>query len=175
MILKNYKQSLLAASLLFVIYIFGFATCKYGFTDAEPLPVDIKTFRVQYIENKAQLVNNLLSPQLTDKIRQKISSTTRLKSVNNADADYEISGYISQYYVTTVGISDGRASTNRLNVSLHLQFKNRKNSKKDFEADLTRNIDFDGNRVLSQVENQITPQIVNNLADEVFNRIFSNW
>lgn len=108
-------------------------------------------------------------------MRQKISSTTRLKATDNPDADYDISGYITQYYVSTVGISNQQASTNRLTVGFHLIFKNRRDAKKNFEADLSRMIDFDGNQVLSSVESRLTPQIVTNMADEIFNKIFSNW
>ena len=50
---------------------------------------------VNYFENKAQFVNSQLSPKLTEKLKEKIIGTTRLKQTNNEDADYDISGYIS--------------------------------------------------------------------------------
>ena len=53
-----------------LIFIFSFATCKYGFKDTSPIPIDVKTFRVNYLENKASYVNPQLSPQLTEKLKQ---------------------------------------------------------------------------------------------------------
>ena len=57
------------------------STCKYGFKDAAPIPIEVKTFRVNYFENRADYKNPQLSPQITEKLKQKIISTTRLRLV----------------------------------------------------------------------------------------------
>ena len=75
---------------LLLITIFSFATCKYGFKDTAPIPEEIKTFRVNYFENRAEYKNPQLSPQLTEKLKQKIIGTTRLRQSNNDDAHYDI-------------------------------------------------------------------------------------
>lgn len=149
------------------------ASC-YSFKDVS-IPPEVKTVRVQYIDNRARIVNPQLSQKLTDKLRQKIINQTRLSQTNNEEAHYDISGQITDYYVTTSGISSQRATTNRLNVTVHLVFKNRLDDTKSFEADLTRNFDFDASQSLNQAENTLTEQIVQNMTDEIFNRIFSNW
>jgi hypothetical protein len=138
------------------------------------IPADIKTVKVSYIENKARYINPQLSPKLSDKLRQKIVNQTRLSQINS-EADYEISGYISDYSVSTSGISDRQVASNNLNVTLHLVFKNRKDEKKNFEADLTRNFPFSATKSLSQAESELTEQVITSLTDEIFNRIFSNW
>jgi tRNA U34 5-carboxymethylaminomethyl modifying GTPase MnmE/TrmE len=156
-----------------VFLLFTFPSC-YSFKDVS-IPPEVKTVRVQYIENRARIVNPQLSQRLTDKLRQKVINQTRLTQTNNDEAHYDISGQITDYYVTTSGISGQRAASNRLNVTVHLVFKNRLDDKKSFEADLTRNFDFDASLTLTQAENQLTELIVQNLTDEIFNRIFSNW
>jgi hypothetical protein len=98
-----------------------------------------------------------------------------LKQTNNDDADYDISGYISQYYTSTISISGTNSNGNRLTVGFHLQFKNKQNDKKNFETDLTRTFDYNGNLSLSQAEANLNEDIVKNLSDEIFNKIFSNW
>ena len=158
-----------------LIIIFSYSTCKYGFKDTSPLPPEVKTFRVNYFENKAQYVNPQLSPQLTEKLKQKIINTTRLRQTNSDDAHYDISGYVSQYYTSTTGISGNNASTNRLNISFHLVFKNKLDDKKDFEADVPTNVDFLATQSLSQAESANNSKIVSNIVDAVFNKIFSNW
>lgn len=152
-----------------------YATCKYSFKDTAPLPSDIKTFRVNYFENKATYVNTQLSPQLTERLKQKIISTTRLRQTNNDDAHYDISGYVSQYYTSITGISGGNASTNRLNVGFHVVFKNAIDPKQNFEADVTRTFDFPATQQLADAERSLNTDIVKNLTDEIFNKIFSNW
>ena len=173
MILKisNKKTYFLGIILLALISLQG--TCRFSLKDVS-IPADIKTVKVSYIENKARYINPQLSPKLSDKLRQKIVNQTRLSQING-EADYEISGYISDYSVSTSGISDRQVASNNLNVTVHLIFKNRKDDKKNFEADLTRNFPFSASKSLSQAESELTEQVITSLTDEIFNRIFSNW
>ena len=184
MILKNKakvngqwaKTSLHIAYCLLFIVSFSFATCKYGFKDVS-IPPEVKTFRVIYFENKAQYVNPQLSPQLTEKLKAKIINTTRLRQSNNDDADYDISGYVSDYSVTTTGITNNNASSNRLSVSFHLIFKNKlvTDGSKDLESDVSGNFDFPATQSLSQAEAALNTEIIKNIVDGIFNKIFSNW
>ncbi len=148
-------------------------TCRYSLKDVS-IPPEIKTVRVFFIENKARYINPQLSPKLTDKLRQKIVNQTRLSQTNN-DADYEVSGYISEYSVSTSGISQQQVASNNLNVTVHILFRNRQNDKLNFEADITRNFPFSASKSLTQAEAELNDQIITNLTDEIFNRIFSNW
>jgi len=118
------------------------STCKYGLKDSAPIPPEIKTFRVNYLQNKAQYVNTQLSPQLTERLKSKIINTTRLRQTNDDDAHYDISGYVSQYYTSTISISGNNSSGNRLTVGVHLVFKNQLDATKNFESDLSRTFDF---------------------------------
>jgi len=155
--------------------VFTFATCKYSFKDTSPIPEEVKTFRVNYLENKAQYVNSQLSQQLTEKLKQKIINTTRLRQTNDDDAHYDIGGYVSQYYTSTVSIAANNASGNRLTVGFHLVFRNTLDEKKNFETDLVRTFDFPATQSLSEAESTLTTDIVRNIVDEIFNKIFSNW
>jgi hypothetical protein len=160
----------------FLIFtILNAATCKYSFKDTSPIPTEIKNFRVNYFDNKAAYINTQLSPQLTEKLKQKIIGTTRLRQTNNDEADYDISGYVSTYNLSTISISGANSSGNRLTVGFHLIFKNRLDDKKNFEAELTRSFDFDANLSLSQAESTLNDEIIKNITDEIFNKIFSNW
>ncbi len=183
MILKNSKykpvvvssKSLVKRFWLLAIgyWLLAFSSC-YSFKDVS-IPPEVKTVKVNYIDNRARIINPQLSQRLTDKLRQKIVNQTRLSQTNSDEAHYDISGQITDYYVTTSGISNQQAATNRLNVTVHLVFKNRLDDTKSFEADLTRNFDFSAGLSLSQAENSLTDLIVQNMTDEIFNRIFSNW
>jgi hypothetical protein len=165
------KYAKLLLVLLAIVSIQG--TCRYSLKDVS-IPPEIKTVRVFFIENKARYINPQLSPKLSDKLRQKIINQTRLSQTNN-DADYEISGYISDYSVNTSGISQQQVASNNLNVTVHIVFKNRLDEKKNFEADITRNFPFSASKSLTQAEAELNEQMVTNLTDEIFNRIFSNW
>lgn len=150
------------------------ATCRYSFNDTT-IPVEIKTFRVRPLENRAQYINTQLAPNLTERLKQKIIGTTRLRQTNDDDAHYDIGGTVTQYYVTTVNIQNQTSATNRLNVGFHLVFRNTLDATKNFEVDLTRTVDYPATQTLQEAENSITTTVVQNLTDEIFNKIFSNW
>ena len=179
--LKNLKKSRVTNTMglliigLFLMTIFNFATCKYSFKDTSPIPPDVKTFRVNYLENKARYVNTQLSPLLTERLKDKIRGNTRLRQINDDSAHYDVSGYISDYTVSTSGISANNASSNRLSVSFHLIFKNNLDLSKNFETDVSTNYDFAANESLQQAESKLNAEIIKNTVDAIFNKIFSNW
>ena len=160
---------------LLVLFVMSLlAGCNYKFNQTT-IPPEIKTVRVQYIENKARYTNATLSPQLTDKLRQKIVSQTKLTQVNNDNADYDISGYISQYDVSTSGISNQQVSTNRLTVAVSLTLLDRKTGKEPRNISASRSFDFSASLTLDQAQRQLNEEIIRNLTDEIFNQLFSNW
>ena len=170
-LVKFYKLAVVAYFVLLTSYILS--SC-YSFKDVSIEP-EAKTVRISYIDNRARIINPNLSQRLTDKLRQKVINQTRLSQTNSDEAHYDISGQITDYYVTTSGISNQQAATNRLNVTVHIIFKNRIDDKKSFETDFTRNFDFSASLSLNQAEASLTDLVVQNLTDEIFNRIFSNW
>jgi len=145
----------------------------YTFKDIS-IPADIKTVKLHFIENKARYVNPQLSPRLTNKLQDKIVGQTRLTRVEGEDADWVISGYISDYSVVTSGISSQQASTNRLTVGAHIILKDNK-TLKDNEYDVTKSFEFSATQTIQQAEAALADQIIQGLSDEIFNRLFSNW
>lgn len=149
-------------------------SCKiYKFKDVS-IPAEIKTVKVNYIENHAQYVNPQLSPKLSDKLRQKIVSQTRLSQTNNDNADWEVSGDITSYSVSTSGISAQQTTTNRLTVSVHISLFKRKDEKTE-QYDVTHSFEFSADKSLQQAESELSDEMIRTLTDEIFNRLFSNW
>ncbi|MEO7314978.1 MAG: LPS assembly lipoprotein LptE [Ginsengibacter sp.] len=173
--MKITLQIKMLSVLALVLFTMSFATCKYSTRDTSPIPPEVKTFRVNYFQNKARYINPQLSPQLTEKLQQKIISQTRLRQVNDDDAHYDISGYVSDYSIVTSGVSNQQAGKNRLNITFHLIFKNTLDNTKNFETDLTTNYDFDANLSQQQAEALLSDQILKNVTEGIFNKIFSNW
>ncbi len=172
--------------LSFIVFLFSvsvaLSSCKiYSFKDVS-IPSQVKSIHIAYIENRARLINPQLAPQLNDKLRQKINQqASKLAQRETSDADYDVSGTITDYNYTTSGISQQQASSNRLNVTVHLVFKNHLDptgktvAPADFEADVTRNFDFAATLSIQDAEAQLLPTIVSNMTDEIFNKLFSNW
>lgn len=166
-----------AIILYFTFFILNFTFspgCRvYSFADVS-IPDSIKTVRVNFIENKARYVNPQLSPQLTDRFRQKILNQTKLTQTNNDNAHLEITAAITDYSVSTSGISERQTQMNRLTVGVHLEVNNRLSNTSE-EYDVSRSFEFNANLSLQAAESQLLDEMVRNLSDDMFNRMFSNW
>src|SRR5260221_10777279 len=92
-----------------------FSSCKiYSFKDVS-IPAEVKSIHIAYIENRARLVNPQLAPQLNDKFRQKLAQqASKLTITPKSDADYDVSGWATDYNYTTSGIRNQQVSGNRV-------------------------------------------------------------
>lgn len=173
MILTNkFRLNILSIALIFILLLQG--CFVYKFNDAV-IPANVKTVKIGFIDNRARYVNPQLSPKLTDKLQAKITSQTKLTRTNNDDADFVINGSITNYDPSqTVGVSAQQASTNRLTVTVHIVLRKTLENKVE-EFDVTRSFDFSANLTLQQAEGQLLDEVIRNITDEIFNRIFNNW
>src|ERR1700688_4884033 len=151
--------------------------CKiYSFKDVS-IPPQVKTIRVGFVENRARYVDPQLSPQLTDQFKQKINNQTKLTQVLSENADYDVTAYVSEYNISTAGVSSQAASIDRLTVTIHLALKNRLADQKlgtpDFETDISRNFDFPATQSVRDAEASLTSQIVSQMTDDMFTGFFS--
>ena len=162
--------------LILCFFILISTACKvsYGFNNVS-IPPEIKTVRVNYIDNKARYTNSRLSPELTDKLRQKIVNQTKLTQITSDKADYDITGYVSQYDVSTSGLSDQKVATNRLTVAVNITLTDNKTGKEPQNFTVSRNFDFSATLTLQQAEQRLNDEMIRSLTDDIFNRIFSNW
>jgi len=167
-------RSLFLVPCALLLVFFHLGGCGiYRFNDTS-VPDSIKTIKINYIENRAAYVNPQLSPRLSDKLRQKIVSQTRLSQTNNDNADWEVSGFVREYSLSTVAISAQKEATNRLTVTIHLTKYDRKTDKTD-DIDVSRNFDFSATQSLPQAEAILNDEMIRSLTDDIFNRLFSKW
>ncbi len=145
----------------------------YKFNDAS-VPDSIKTIKINFIENRAQYINPQLSPRLTDKIRQKFNSQTKMTLTNNDNADWELSCEIRDYSLSTSAISGQQAANSRITVGVHIVQAGQK-AEKTNEYDISRAFEFKGSQTLQQAESGLLDEMVRTLTDEIFNKLFSNW
>ncbi len=174
---KNRSSQLIDRSLQFAacsLLLVAFSSCGvYTFRNVS-IPPEVKTVKISYIENKARYINPQVSPQLTDALTQKISNQTKLTRTTNDDANWQISGTITNYSVSFSAISGKQTTQNNLTVGVHIKFRDNLKDKTD-EFDISRDFPFSANLTLTQAENNLLPDIIKNVSDEIFNHIFSNW
>jgi len=128
------------------------------------------------VVNRSLNVVPSLVPTMSEKIRSRILSQTGLTPVNNLDADYTIETVVQSYQVSISGVSGSNAvSTNRLTITIMVDFKNKLNPKANFKQSFSRMRDFDGNTQIQTIETALISQISEELADDIFNKAFVNW
>ncbi len=172
---KKIAFPLLACLLLAIAFSQGGCfSVRYGFRDKTSIPDTINLVKVYNFENTASYVNTQLAPQLSDKVRQKIISQTRLKQTNGDNADWEISGTIKEYSFSTSGIANQREATNRLTVSVHVIWNKIKDGTTQ-EFDISRNFEFSSSITIEQAGSSLKDEMIRGLTDDIFNRIFTNW
>jgi hypothetical protein len=151
----------------------AYKTCTFGTKDIN-IDERIKTFSLEIFGNRAGYVNPLVANRINDRLRQKIVGQTKLKPVSDK-GDFHIGGYINNYAVSTSGVTNGQSSSNRLSVSFHLILKNNVDDKQSVETDVSRTFDFPATQSLNEAERGLLDDIVKNITDEIFNKLFSNW
>ena len=145
----------------------------YTFSGAS-IPAEAKTVSVAYFPNHAQLVNPLLSNNLTNALRDAMTNQTTL-DVIEAGGDLAFEGEITDYRTAPVAISGQTASMNRLTVTVKVRFYNRIDDTKDFEQSFSRYEDYPSNQDLNAVQESLTATIVDQLVEDIFNKALVNW
>lgn len=146
----------------------------YSFTGAS-IPAEAKTVSVQYFPNQAQIVQPLLSNELTTSLRDALMNQTSLAMVE-ANGDLEFEGEIVSYTTAPTAItSDQVAALNRLTIVVNVRFVNNIDESKNFEQRFTQYEDYDSSTDLSSIEETLISTIVGNLVDQIFNKALVNW
>jgi hypothetical protein len=150
--------------------------CKvsYSFSGASISPM-VKTFSIQYFQNRAPLVQPGLSQYLTDALIDKCKAQTSLKYVT-AIGDVNFEGEISDYNTRPLTVAaDARAAMNRFTISVKVKFTNAIDPDLSYDQSFSRYEDYDSNLDLSQVEKELSDKIIEMIVEDIFNQAFVNW
>lgn len=149
-------------------------TISYSMSGAS-ISADVETISVEYFDNRANLVQPGLSQYITDELMDKCRAQTNLNFVNES-GDVSFEGEIRDYRTEPLTISgDARAAMNRFTIAVHVKFTNVVEPEYSFEQTFTRYEDYDSSKELSQVEQELTDKIVEQIVEDIFNRAFVNW
>jgi len=159
--------------LMLLIPVIG---CKVNYSlSGASIPENVKTVSIEYFENQAALTNPNFPQIITEALRDKFLSQTRLKLVNS-DGDVHFRGFITAYQSAPVAVSgNDQASLNRLTISVGVSYENKLDENQNFNQSFTRFADFAASQNLSSVEDALMNEIAGQLVQDIFNRAFLNW
>jgi hypothetical protein len=170
--LASYRLSIV---LLILIVVFSYGcSVSYSFTGASISPL-AKTFSVQYFQNRAPIVQTQLSQTLTDALIDKCKAQTNMKYTTGI-GDMNFEGEISDYSTKPQTVAaDAQAATNRFSISIKVKFTNAIDPDKSYQQTFTRYEDYSSSKNLSEVESDLSSEIVELLVEDIFNQAFVNW
>ncbi|HXH18629.1 MAG TPA: LptE family protein [Chitinophagales bacterium] len=149
--------------------------CKvYSFTGASISP-GIKTVNVQNFINQSENGNTAVGQNLTDQLKNKFVSETNLTIVNSG-GDLEFRGTITGYSVKGQAPTAGQTTAiNRLTITVKVEYINHISESGNWTQTFSRYSDYESNKTLAEVEQQLYNDINAQLAEDIFNRAFVNW
>ncbi|OQX97950.1 MAG: hypothetical protein B6I24_06925 [Bacteroidetes bacterium 4572_128] len=160
--------------IIFIIFISNSCTITYSTSGASISP-DIKTVKIDYFKNQAQLINASLSQDFTEKLKEKFINETDLRVIDeNGDLNFE--GMIIEY--STTPMASGRdeiSSLNKLKITIKVTYTNEKDDTYNYDKSFSETGEYESSRSLEDVEDEIVPEILNKIIDKIFNESVANW
>ncbi len=139
------------------------------------IPVDAKTFSVAYFPNNATMVAPILSSTLTDELKNMFIGRTKLTEVPDG-GDFAFEGEITTYTSTTASVSsDDYALMNRLTVGVRVRFTNLIDESKSFNQSFSAYQDYPSTSLLTEVEDTLIPELVDQIVLAIFQASASDW
>ena len=90
--------------------------------------------------------------------------------------DFAFEGEIINYTSTTASVSsDDYALLNRLTITIKVRFTNALDEKQSWNRTFTAYEDYESTRLLTEVEGELIPQIVDKLVTDIFQASAANW
>jgi hypothetical protein len=173
--LKKYK-SILVVSVAVMLVLQSCFTVKYSTSGASISP-DVKTVSIATFQNRAGTMRATMAYDLTNKLREKIEQNTKLYFVADG-GDVSFEGEITNYTIETQALqSSDKVTKERLTVTINVKFVNIVEPQYNFSSSFSRYEDYNvgGSETLETAEKRLFPIILDNLAEDVFNKAFSNW
>ena len=169
----NWMRSSLYLILFFSWLAMG-SSCGYSFKGIT-VPEGAETIQVDFFQTEAALADPSLSTTVTEDLKEECQRYTNLDLVNS-EGDLIFSGSITRYDVTPLApTADETTALNRLTISLRVEYRNVDNEDDGWTSTFSRYEDFSSDQLLSDVEDELIPLIVEQLIDDIFNKAFGNW
>lgn len=159
----------------FIALLFGISSCgMYSFSGAS-ISNEVKSVSINQFEKVASLAPPILSNTLTEALKDKFSSETKLIP-SNSDGDLIFSGRITNYSINPIAIqADETASKNRLSITVKVKFVNILDKESDYDKTFSRYADYESSQDFTNVEESLNEEIISQLIDDIFNEAFTNW
>ena len=167
--MKNWLLALLASTLL------SACTISYKLNGASIDYTTTKTISFENFPIKATLVYAPLAVNFNDELQAKYAAQTRLTQVKK-DGDLQLSGAITGYSLSPQAVkSDAYASETRLTIKIKVKFVSKPHPTDNFGKEFSAYRDFDATQLLTDVQEDLCNEMIDEIVEEIFNATVANW
>lgn len=139
------------------------------------IPADVTSYNVEVFKASAVNAPPNLPIETTEKLKEKIRRESRLV-LNETDPDISFKGSVVDFRVTAEAPQPGATSAiNRLTIVTAVEFINHNNEKEGFKKNFSFFYDFPASTDLSSIQATAVEEILNQIAEDIFNAAFTNW
>ena len=115
-----------------------------------------------------------MEAMFNNKLQDMFANQTRLKIVKRG-GDLHIAGEITGYDQYNKSVSaDGYSAQVQLKMTVNIRFENKKTSQR-WEKQFSATTQYDSNRQLSSVQEELVTEMVKDLTDQIFNATVADW
>ncbi len=155
--------------------MFSACTISYKLNGASIDYTTTKTISFEQFPIKASLVYAPLAVTFNDELQSKYAAQTRLSQVQK-NGDLQLSGAITGYSVAGTAVkSDAYASETRLTIKVKVKFVSRNHPTDNFEREFSAYRDFEATKLLTEVQDDLCKEMVDELVEQIFNATVANW
>ncbi len=175
MVWKN-KNGIYKIVSVFVLALVAFScTISYKFNGASIDYTKVKTISIADFPNQAPLVYAPLAQVFTEELKNVYVRQTRLKLLTQG-GDLNLEGEITGYDLSPQAVKeDAYASQTRLKITIRIRFANQTNPDEDFEKLYSAFRDFSNERMITDVQDELIQEIVEEIADQIYNDTVAKW
>lgn len=168
------KNQALSCLILMCFLLVG-CSISYKFNGASIDYTKVKSITISDFPNQAPLVYAPLAQRFSEALRDKYTRQTRLELVS-ANGDLSLEGEITGYDLTPMAVKeDAYASQTKLTMTINVRYGNRTNPDEDFEQSFSAFREFDSSQMLQTVQDDLCAELMDELADQIYNATVANW
>ena len=135
----------------------------------------VKTVSIAEFQNQSEYVYAPLAIQFNQELKDMFIQQTRLQLVNSG-GDLEISGEITGYNQYNQGVdASGYSSEVKLTLTVNVRYVNNTNHEEDFAQPFSAFQTSESTQLLTAVQDQLIPLMIEDITEQIFNSTVANW
>lgn len=162
--------------ILSLVWVLQACSVSFTFNGASIDYTKVKSISVADFNNVAELIHPPLAQEFSERVRDKYAKQTRLK-VLKVNGDMQLSGEIVGYTLTPMSVGqDSYSAETKLTLTVNVRFVNTKNPEENLEdKQYSAFRTFDSNLMITDVQDQLLVEMIEDIADNIYNDTVARW